>query len=138
MIKALADRLAEAFAEYLHEKVRKEIWGYAADENLDKVDLIEEEYKGIRPAPGYPACPDHLEKPTIWKLLDVEKQIGVKLTESMAMWPASSVSGYYFANPESKYFGLGKIKEDQVIDYAKRRSISTEQATKWLNPNIAD
>ena len=138
MVKALADRLAEAFAEYLHEKVRKEIWGYAADENLDKVDLIEEEYKGIRPAPGYPACPDHLEKPTIWKLLDVEKQIGVKLTESMAMWPASSVSGYYFANPESKYFGLGKIKEDQVIDYAKRRSISTEMAMKWLNPNIAD
>ncbi|MBL0013758.1 MAG: methionine synthase [Flavobacterium sp.] len=138
MVKALADRLAEAFAEYVHEKVRREIWGYAADENLDKVDLIEEEYKGIRPAPGYPACPDHLEKPTIWKLLDVEKQIGVKLTESMAMWPASSVSGYYFANPESKYFGLGKIKEDQVVDYAKRRSISTEQATKWLNPNIAD
>ncbi len=138
MVKALADRLAEAFAEYLHEKVRKEIWGYAADENLDKVDLIEEEYIGIRPAPGYPACPDHLEKPTIWKLLKVEEEIGVKLTESMAMWPASSVSGYYFANPESKYFGLGKIKEDQVIDYAKRRSISTEQATKWLNPNIAD
>jgi 5-methyltetrahydrofolate--homocysteine methyltransferase len=138
MVKALADRLAEAFAEYLHEKVRKEIWGYATDENLDKVDLIEEEYKGIRPAPGYPACPDHLEKPTIWNILKVEESIGVKLTESMAMWPASSVSGYYFGNPESKYFGLGKIKEDQVIDYAKRRSISTEQATKWLNPNIAD
>jgi 5-methyltetrahydrofolate--homocysteine methyltransferase len=138
MVKALADRLAEAFAEYLHEKVRKEIWGYATDENLDKVDLIEEEYKGIRPAPGYPACPDHLEKPTIWNILKVEEAIGVKLTESMAMWPASSVSGYYFGNPESKYFGLGKIKEDQVIDYAKRRSISTEQATKWLNPNIAD
>jgi len=138
MVKALADRLAEAFAEYLHEKVRKEIWGYASDENLSKEDLIEEEYKGIRPAPGYPACPDHLEKPTIWKLLHVEQEIGVKLTESMAMWPASSVSGYYFGNPQSKYFGLGKIKEDQVIDYAKRRSISTEQATKWLSPNIAD
>jgi 5-methyltetrahydrofolate--homocysteine methyltransferase len=138
MVKALADRLAEAFAEYLHEKVRKEIWGYASDEHLSKQDLIEEEYKGIRPAPGYPACPDHLEKPTIWKLLDVEKQIGVTLTESMAMWPASSVSGYYFGNPESKYFGLGKIKEDQVIDYAKRRGISTEMAAKWLNPNIAD
>ena len=138
MVKALADRLAEAFAEYLHEKIRKDIWGYASDENLSKSDLIEEEYKGIRPAPGYPACPDHLEKPTIWKLLDVENQIGVTLTESMAMWPASSVSGYYFANPESKYFGLGKIKEDQVIDYAKRRSIPTETATKWLNPNIAD
>lgn len=138
MVKALADRLAEAFAEYLHEKVRKDIWGYASDEVLSPDDLIEEKYKGIRPAPGYPACPDHLEKPTIWKLLNVEHEIGVKLTESMAMWPASSVSGYYFANPESKYFGLGKIKEDQVIDYSKRRNISTEVATKWLNPNIAD
>jgi 5-methyltetrahydrofolate--homocysteine methyltransferase len=138
LIKALGDRLAEAFAEYLHLKVRTEIWGYAYEENLSNQDLIAEEYKGIRPAPGYPACPDHLEKPTIWKLLNVEQEIGVKLTESMAMWPASSVSGYYFANPQSKYFGLGKIKEDQVIDYAKRRSISTELATKWLNPNIAD
>lgn len=138
MVKALADRLAEAFAEYLHEKVRKEIWGYASDENLSKENLIDETYKGIRPAPGYPACPDHLEKPTIWKLLDVESQIGVSLTESMAMWPASSVSGYYFANPESKYFGLGKIKEDQVIDYAKRRGISTEMAEKWLGPNISE
>ena len=138
MVKALADRFAEAFAEYLHEKVRKEFWGYAADEDLSKEDLIEESYKGIRPAPGYPACPDHLEKPTIWKLLNVEEEIGVTLTESMAMWPASSVSGYYFGNPESKYFGLGKIKEDQVIDYAKRRNISTDVAMKWLNPNIAD
>ena len=138
MVKALADRFAEAFAEYLHEKIRKEIWGYAIDEVLSTEALIEENYKGIRPAPGYPACPDHLEKPTIWKLLDVEKEIGVTLTESMAMWPASSVSGYYFGNPESKYFGLGKIKEDQVVDYAKRRSIPTETATKWLNPNIAD
>ena len=138
MIKALADRFAEAFAEYLHLRVRKEIWGYASDENLSNQDLIQEEYKGIRPAPGYPACPDHLEKPTIFKLLNVEQEIGVTLTESMAMWPASSVSGYYFANPESKYFGLGKIKEDQVIDYAKRRGISTEMATKWLSPNIAD
>ena len=138
MVKALADRLAEAFAEYLHEKVRREIWGYASGEVLSPDDLIEEKYKGIRPAPGYPACPDHLEKPTIWKLLNVEQEIGVKLTESMAMWPASSVSGYYFGNPESKYFGLGKIKEDQVIDYSKRRNISTEMAIKWLNPNIAD
>ena len=138
MVKALADRFAEAFAEYLHEKVRKEIWGYAADEVLTTEELIGESYKGIRPAPGYPACPDHLEKPTIWKLLNVEQEIGVKLTESMAMWPASSVSGYYFGNPESKYFGLGKIKEDQVIDYAKRRSIPTEVANKWLNPNIAE
>ena len=138
MVKALADRFAEAFAEYLHEKIRKEIWGYAADENLTTEAMIEEVYKGIRPAPGYPACPDHLEKPTIWKLLNVEQEIGVTLTGSMAMWPASSVSGYYFGNPESKYFGLGKIKEDQVIDYAKRRSVSTEVAMKWLNPNIAD
>ena len=138
MVKAMADRLAEAFAEYLHEKVRKEIWGYSADESLSTEDMIAETYKGIRPAPGYPACPDHLEKPTIWKLLNVEEEIGVVLTESMAMWPASAVSGYYFGNPESKYFGLGKIKEDQVIDYAKRRSISTEKAMKWLNPNIAD
>ena len=138
MVKALADRFAEAFAEYLHEKVRKEIWGYAADEILTTEELIGESYKGIRPAPGYPACPDHLEKPTIWKLLNVEQEIGVKLTESMAMWPASSVSGYYFGNPESKYFGLGKIKEDQVIDYAKRRSVPTEVANKWLNPNKAE
>ena len=138
LVKALGDRLAEAFAEYLHLKVRREIWGYDSNENLSNKDLIDEEYKGIRPAPGYPACPDHLEKPTIWKLLNVENEIGVKLTESMAMWPASSVSGYYFGNTDSKYFGLGKIKEDQVIDYAKRRGISTEIATKWLNPNIAD
>ncbi|MCW2118614.1 methionine synthase [Flavobacterium sp. 7A] len=138
MVKALADRFAEAFAEYLHEKVRKEIWGYAADETLTNAELIKETYAGIRPAPGYPACPDHLEKPTIWKLLNVEKEIGVTLTESMAMWPASSVSGYYFGNPKARYFGLGKIKEDQVIDYAKRRSISTDKATKWLSPNIAD
>jgi 5-methyltetrahydrofolate--homocysteine methyltransferase len=138
LIKALGDRLAEAFAEYLHLKVRKEIWGYASDELLSNDELIKEQYKGIRPAPGYPACPDHLEKPTIWKLLNVEQEIGVKLTESMAMWPASSVSGYYFANPESKYFGLGKIKKDQLEDYAKRRNISIELAEKWLSPNLAD
>ncbi|MHC0440037.1 methionine synthase [Flavobacterium sp. 3-210] len=138
MVKALADRFAEAFAEYLHERVRKDFWGYDAEESLTNEELIKENYKGIRPAPGYPACPDHLEKPTIWKLLDVEKQIGVKLTESMAMWPASSVSGYYFGNPKSRYFGLGKIKEDQVVDYAKRRNVPTDYAMKWLNPNIAD
>ncbi|OWP78266.1 methionine synthase [Flavobacterium oreochromis] len=137
LVKALGDRFAEAFAEYLHERVRKEIWGYASDENLTNEELIKETYKGIRPAPGYPACPDHLEKPTIWKLLDVENQIGVKLTESMAMWPAASVSGYYFANPQSKYFGLGKIKQDQVEDYAIRRGISVEEATKWLAPNLS-
>lgn len=138
LVKALGDRLAEAFAEYLHLKVRKEIWGYASDEVLSNEELIKEQYKGIRPAPGYPACPDHLEKPTIWKLLNVEQEIGVKLTESMAMWPAASISGYYFANPESKYFGLGKIKKDQLEDYAKRRNISTELAEKWLSPNLAD
>ncbi|TXI62104.1 MAG: methionine synthase [Flavobacterium sp.] len=138
LVKALGDRLAEAFAEYLHLKVRKEIWGYASDEVLSNDELIKEKYKGIRPAPGYPACPDHLEKPTIWKLLKVEQEIGVKLTESMAMWPAASVSGYYFANPESKYFGLGKIKKDQLEDYAKRRNISVELAEKWLSTNLAD
>ncbi|MFB9108969.1 methionine synthase [Flavobacterium gyeonganense] len=138
MVKALADRFAEAFAEYLHERVRKDFWGYDSEEALTNEELIKESYKGIRPAPGYPACPDHLEKPTIWKLLDVEKQIKVKLTESMAMWPASSVSGYYFGNPKSKYFGLGKIKEDQVTDYAKRRNVPLDYAMKWLNPNIAD
>ncbi len=138
LVKALGDRLAEAFAEYLHLQVRKEIWGYTSDEVLSNEELIKEQYKGIRPAPGYPACPDHLEKPTIWKLLEVEQKIGVKLSESMAMWPASSVSGYYFANPESKYFGLGKIKKDQIEDYAKRRNISLEQAQKWLAPNSAE
>ncbi len=138
MVKALADRFAEAFAEYLHERVRKDFWGYDSEESLTNEELIKENYKGIRPAPGYPACPDHLEKPTIWKLLDVEKQTGVKLTESMAMWPASSVSGYYFGNSKSKYFGLGKIKEDQVTDYAKRRNVPLDYAMKWLNPNIAD
>lgn len=138
MIKALADRLAEAFAEYLHKKVRTELWGYDASETLSNEELIKESYKGIRPAPGYPACPDHLEKRTIWSLLNVEENIGVKLTDSLAMWPASSVSGYYFANPKSRYFGLGKIKEDQVIDYADRRGISVEEASRWLSPNIAE
>ncbi|MDO6596210.1 methionine synthase [Oceanihabitans sp. 2_MG-2023] len=138
MIKALADRLAEAFAEYLHKEVRTNYWSYAQSENLSNQDLIKENYKGIRPAPGYPACPDHLEKNTIWEVLDVEKRIGVKLTESLAMWPAASVSGYYFGNPEARYFGLGKITEDQVADYAIRRNITLEEAKKWLNPNIAD
>ncbi len=138
MIKALSDRLAEAFAEYLHKEVRIKHWGYAANEALDNESLIGEKYKGIRPAPGYPACPDHLEKLTIWDMLQVEERIGVKLTESLAMWPASSVSGYYFANPEAKYFGLGKIKEDQVADFADRKGMSLEKATKWLSPNIAD
>ncbi|MDG4715820.1 methionine synthase [Winogradskyella marincola] len=137
MIKALADRLAEAFAEYLHKEVRTKHWNYVSEENLTNEDLIAESYKGIRPAPGYPACPDHLEKQTIWEILKVEETIGVKLTESLAMWPAASVSGYYFANPEAKYFGLGKITEDQLDDYAKRRGISKEDAAKWLNPNLS-
>ena len=138
MVKALADRLAEAFAEYLHEKVRKDTWGYAKDERLSGDELIKENYTGIRPAPGYPACPDHLEKPTLWKLMQVEERIGVTLTESLAMWPAASVSGYYFAHTKAKYFGLGKIKRDQLEDYAKRRSISMQEAEKWLMPNLED
>lgn len=138
MIKALADRLAEAFAEYLHKEVRTKHWGYASNEDLDNEELINEKYKGIRPAPGYPACPDHLEKLTIWKILLVEEKIGVTLTESLAMWPASSVSGYYFGNPEARYFGLGKIKGDQVEDFASRKEIELEKAKKWLAPNIAE
>jgi len=138
MIKALADRLAEAYAEFLHKQVRTKHWGYAANEGLSNEELIKETYKGIRPAPGYPACPDHLEKIAIWDLLQVQQTIGVELTESMAMWPAASVSGYYFGNEEAKYFGLGKIKEDQVADFAKRKGLAMEYATKWLNPNIAD
>ena len=138
MIKALADRLAEAFAEYLHKEVSTKYWGYASEENLSNQELIKESYKGIRPAPGYPACPDHLEKKTIWDLMNVEKRIGVELTESLAMWPAASVSGYYFGNQKSKYFGLGKMIQDQVQDYAKRRNISIDEANKWLNPNITD
>ena len=134
MIKAIADRFAEAAAEYLHERVRKEFWGYANNEDLSNDELIDEKYKGIRPAPGYPACPDHLEKNVIWSLLDVEKNTGIKLTESLAMFPASSVSGYYFSNPDSRYFGLGKIDNDQLEDYAKRRNISIDKAKKWLNP----
>lgn len=136
MIKALADRLAEAFAEFLHREIRIRYWGYSPEESLTNEELIKERYKGIRPAPGYPACPDHLEKQTLWELMDVEKKIGVTLTESYAMWPAASVSGYYFAHPEAKYFGLGKIKEDQLIDYSKRRNIPIEEARKWLNPNL--
>ncbi|MDO6519132.1 methionine synthase [Zobellia uliginosa] len=138
LVKALSDRLAEAFAEYLHLEVRREHWGYAADEHLKNDELIDEKYKGIRPAPGYPACPDHLEKLTLWDMLKVEERIGVKLTDSLAMWPASSVSGYYFGNAEARYFGLGKIKEDQVADFAERKGIPLEEATKWLAPNIAD
>jgi 5-methyltetrahydrofolate--homocysteine methyltransferase len=138
MAQAIADRFAEALAEYLHKQIRIKHWGYAATETLSNDDLIKESYKGIRPAPGYPACPDHLEKETIWELLDVEKQIGVRLTESMAMWPAAAVSGYYFANKEAKYFGLGKITDDQVTDFAERKGITKEKARKWLHPNLAE
>jgi len=138
IVQAIADRFAEAFAEYLHHQVRTKHWGYASNENLSNEDLIKESYKGIRPAPGYPACPDHLEKETIWELLDVENKIGVTLTESLAMWPAAAVSGYYFGNEEAKYFGLGKITDDQVRDFATRKDISLEKARKWLHPNITD
>ncbi len=137
MVKALADRLAEAFAELMHEKVRREYWGYVKEEALSTDDLIKEEYIGIRPAPGYPACPDHTEKETIFNLLDAEKEVGIKLTESFAMYPASSVSGYYFANPESKYFGLGKIEKDQVAEYAQRKQKTVEEIEKWLSPNLS-
>jgi 5-methyltetrahydrofolate--homocysteine methyltransferase len=138
LVKALADRLAEAFAEYLHKEVRMKHWGYASNEDLSNEDLIKESYKGIRPAPGYPACPDHLEKLTIWEVLKVKEAIGVELTDSLAMWPAASVSGYYFGNPEARYFGLGKIKEDQVKDFADRKGIDFEKAERWLSPNIVD
>lgn len=138
LAKALADRLAEAFAEYLHERVRKEFWGYAAAESLSTEALIKEQYRGIRPAPGYPACPDHLEKQTLFDLLEVERHTGGKLTESMAMWPAASVSGYYFAHPEARYFALGKISEDQLQEYARRRGIAVEDAARWLSPNLKE
>lgn len=137
MAKALADRLAEAFAELLHAKVRRELWGYAKDEKLENTDLIEEKYEGIRPAPGYPACPDHTEKKTIFELLDAEKEAGIQLTESFAMYPAAAVSGYYFAHADSKYFGLGKIEKDQVKDYAQRKGMKLEEMERWLAPNLA-
>jgi len=136
MLQALADRLAEAFAELLHERVRKEIWGYASDENLDSKELIEEKYKGIRPAPGYPACPDHTEKYKLFKLLSAEENAGIRLTESLAMYPASSVCGWYFGHPESKYFGIGKIQKDQVTDYSARKKQSVEESEKWLRPQL--
>ncbi|AYN00359.1 methionine synthase [Chryseobacterium sp. 3008163] len=138
MVKAIADRFAEAYAEFLHKKVRTEYWGYANQENLSNEDLIAEKYKGIRPAPGYPACPDHLEKHAIWDLLKVEENIGVYLTESLAMFPTAAVSGYYFGSPHAKYFGLGKISEDQLKEYSVRKGISLKEARKWLNPNLAD
>ncbi|OFY83665.1 MAG: methionine synthase [Bacteroidetes bacterium RIFCSPLOWO2_12_FULL_35_15] len=137
MLKALADRLAEAFAELMHKKVRTEIWGYSKNEDLSKEDLIKEEYAGIRPAPGYPAQPDHTEKPLIWKLLEVEKNTGITLTESMAMVPTAAVSGFYFAHPQSHYFGIGKIQKDQIEDYAKRKGMTLQETERWLGPNLA-
>ena len=136
MVKALADRLAEAFAERMHQRVRKEFWGYAADEKLDNNELIKEKYQGIRPAPGYPACPEHTEKGTIWKLLDVEARTGIKLTESYAMYPTAAVSGWYYAHPEAKYFGLGELSKDQVKDYADRKGMTLEEAERWCGPFI--
>ena len=135
MAKALGDRLAEAFAEYLHKKVRKE-WGFGSKESLSNDDLIREKYRGIRPAAGYPACPDHTEKQRLWDLLEVEKNTGMRLTESCAMWPASSVSGLYFAHPEAKYFAIGKINEDQIVDLANRKNMSKKEVEKWLSPNL--
>ena len=137
MVKALADRLAEAFAEMMHERVRKEFWGYVREESLTEEQLIKEEYQGIRPAPGYPACPDHTEKQTLFRLLDAEAKAGINLTESYAMYPASSVSGYYFSSPESKYYGLGKIDKDQVLEYAKRKNMELKDVEKWLAPVLA-
>ncbi len=136
MVKALADRLAEAFAERMHERVRKEFWGYAPDEDLSREDIIREEYRGIRPAPGYPACPEHTEKRTLWELLDAEKNAGISLTESCAMNPGAAVSGYYFSHPDSAYFGVAEIGRDQVTDYAERKGMKPEEAEKWLFPNL--
>jgi 5-methyltetrahydrofolate--homocysteine methyltransferase len=135
MAEALADRLAEAFAEYLHKRARNE-WGFGKNENLSTEQLIEEEYRGIRPAAGYPASPDHTEKWTLWKLLDVEKNTGIRLTESCAMWPASSVSGLYFSHPQSKYFAVGKLNRDQIVDYAARKGMELPAVEKWLGPYL--
>jgi len=136
LLKAVADRLAEASAEFLHEKIRKEYWGYAADENLANDDLIREKYQGIRPAPGYPACPEHTEKGLLWELLNVEENIGMELTSSYAMWPGAAVSGWYFAHPDCKYFAVAKVAKDQVEDYAKRKGMTVEEAERWLSANL--
>nr|MDA8251488.1 hypothetical protein [Rhodospirillales bacterium] len=137
MVKAIADRLAEAFAERLHERVRKEFWGYAAGESLGNEDLIREGYRGIRPAPGYPACPDHTEKETLFRLVDGPRNTGVHLTESFAMWPAAAVSGFYFSHPASQYFAVGKIGRDQAEDYARRKGMALAQVERWLAPYLA-
>jgi 5-methyltetrahydrofolate--homocysteine methyltransferase len=136
LLKALADRFAEAFAEALHQHVRTTLWGYAPNEQLTNAALIKEEYRGIRPAPGYPACPDHSLKPILFDLLDAPKNAGLTLTESFAMWPTAAVSGFYFGHPESQYFGVARVGRDQVEDYAARRGVSVEQAERWLRPNL--
>jgi 5-methyltetrahydrofolate--homocysteine methyltransferase len=137
MLKVLADRLAEAFAERLHERVRREFWGYAPDEHLTKAELIAEGYRGIRPAPGYPACPDHTAKGPLFRLLDAERNADMRLTESYAMWPAAAVSGFYLSHPESTYFAVGKVGRDQLEDYARRSGMSVAEAEKWLAPYLA-
>jgi 5-methyltetrahydrofolate--homocysteine methyltransferase len=136
MLKALADRLAEAAAEHFHERVRRELWGYAAAETLTNEQLVREEYRGIRPAPGYPACPDHTEKAKLWSLLDVERSAGIRLTESYAMYPTAAVSGWYLAHPQARYFAVGKIDREQVEDYARRKGFTREEAQRWLGPNL--
>jgi 5-methyltetrahydrofolate--homocysteine methyltransferase len=136
LAKSLADRLAEAFAERLHERVRREYWGYAPDEALDNAALVREQYQGIRPAPGYPACPDHTEKRTLFDLLRAESNAGITLTESFAMLPSAAVSGYYFWHPQAQYFGVGKIERDQVEDYARRKGMDVATAERWLAPNL--
>ena len=132
----MADRLAEAFAEHLHERVRRELWGYAPEERLNNDDLIRETYRGIRPAPGYPACPDHTEKGAVWRLLDVSGNAGINLTESYAMLPTAAVSGWYFSHPGARYFQVGRIGRDQVVDYAARKGWSLAEAERWLSPNL--
>ncbi|WP_407686572.1 methionine synthase [Mycobacterium sp. HUMS_1102779] len=136
LLESIADRLAEAFAERMHQRVRKEFWGFQPDEQLDNAALIDEKYVGIRPAPGYPACPEHTEKVTLWKLLDVKKRTGIELTESMAMWPGAAVSGWYFSHPQSQYFVIGRMAQDQVADYAKRKGWTLREAERWLGPNL--
>ena len=136
LLKCLADRLAEALAEYMHEKVRKELWGYASKERFTNEELIAEKYRGTRPAPGYPACPDHTEKGKLWELLQVEDNIGLKLTDSYAMYPTAAVSGFYYSHPESRYFQVGKIGLDQLESYARRKGLAIDEAERWLAPNL--
>jgi 5-methyltetrahydrofolate--homocysteine methyltransferase len=136
MLKALADRLAEALAERTHERIRREFWGYAPEERLGGDQLVEEKYRGIRPAPGYPACPDHTEKATLWKLLDADRTTGIELTESFAMYPTAAVSGWYLSHPDARYFAVGQIDRDQVASYAERKGQSIEVVERWLSPNL--